>query len=278
MNSVRSYCVVLAGICVVATGCGAADGENPFDGDAFDVSFETMNDPPPVGPNGDSGKCLKNTDVHYILRKMSQQKLNFANGSLENSVAYLGDCAHIVRSAIKCALKPEQFVTDPVTGEIYKGWWGLADTWETLPLDTEGQRWVTACMIQKLNYYGATVPILLEGDNTPINVNATLDPQYPFDESTAFGNYFLPEPALYACWESDLAVQCKSTPGGAEDDLEARVCDDNNTNCGIQMIGDCSLQCQQSGPYWVCTRGGVTYEETIRVQLQTYAGKHCPSP
>jgi len=274
MNNVRSLCVVLAGACVLAIGC--EDAENPFGADDFGVGFETMDDPP-IGGNGDSGICFSKPAVHSVLQQMSLQKLS-VNGALPNSVGFLGDCAQIVRSAIKCALKPDQFVKDPVTGEVYKGWWGLATTWETDPLNVEGQEWVTACMIQKLNFYGTTVPILLEGNNPPIYVNPTLDPQYPFEESTAFGNYFLPEPAIYACWESDLAAKCEFHPGGAEDDLEHRICDENNNNCGITQIGPCSTMCQQSGPYWKCAGGSDWYENTIRVQLQTYAGKHCTSP
>jgi hypothetical protein len=278
MRDVRSFCLLLAGACVVTTGCSVADGDVPYDGDAFDVPFETLDDPPPGGSNGDLAKCMHNTDVHTMLEKMSLAKLDYDDGALENPPSYLGDCSHIVKSAIQCALDTSQSVTDPVTGEVLEGHWGLATGWRANPLSVTGQRWVTACMLQKLNGYGWTVPILLEGANTPINVQPALDPSYPFDESTAFGNYFLPEPMLYVCRESDLIAQCEGQPLLADLDLYSRICDSNSNSCGLQVIGNCSTACQQNGAYWKCQPpGGVMYTETIRVQLQTYAGEHCPT-
>jgi hypothetical protein len=280
MNNVRALCLVLASACAVVTGCDVDDTENPFGEDAFDVPFETMTgDPPPTGQNGDAAQCLHKANVHSVLQALSKQKLNYKDNTLAQTVSQLSDCTQIVRTAIMCALDTTKELADPVTGELFQGHWKLAPGWETAPLDVAGQRWVTACMIQKLNGYGWPVSILLEGAKGPINEQPSLQSAYPFEEATAFGNYFLDEPELYVCRESDLVEQCKFQSALADLELFTRICDSNSNTCGLHVIGNCSSACQRNGAYWKCQPPDrPMYEETIRVQLQTYAGKHCPTP
>jgi hypothetical protein len=84
-----------------------------------------------------------------------------------------------------------------VTGELYRGWWGLAPSWLGGVLNTDGRRYVTACMVQQLNYYGAHVPILLEGNHPALAASVNYSAQYPLAESTVFGDLFSsPTPLL----------------------------------------------------------------------------------
>lgn len=184
-------------------------------------------------------------------------------------------CRHVLRSAVECALTPDQSVVDPVTGELYTGWWGLAPSWSSNVLETQGRRYVTACMVQRLNYYGASVPILLEGPSSPIARNASFDARYVLEESTVFGDLFssttpllglLPAFNVYVCWESLLPQSCGLLGLPL---LEKRICDDVPL-CGLVTLGPCALSCVEDGPYWKCQPGphDSWWTETVRVKLE----------
>jgi hypothetical protein len=188
-----------------------------------------------------------------------------------------GDCREVLRSAVECALTREQSVTDPVTGELYTGWWGLAPSWLGDVLNLDGRRYVTACMVQRLNFTGTTVPILLEGSHPAIAQNATFGPQYPIEESTAFGDLFsstmplgglLPAFNAYVCWENLLPSACGLL--GLPLLFEERLCD-GVPLCGLTLIGPCSLSCVQNGPYWACRPHlfASPWTQTVRVKLET---------
>ncbi|WP_224371343.1 hypothetical protein [Hyalangium versicolor] len=187
------------------------------------------------------------------------------------------NCREVLRSAIECALTREQSVTDPVTGEVYTGWWGLAPSWRGNTLDVPGRRFVTGCMVQRLNYYGASVPILLEGSHPAIARNQTFGPQYPITESTVFGDLFssttpllgiLPAFNLFVCWEGLLPQSCGLL--GLPLLFEKRICDDLPL-CGLMPVGPCALSCVPNDSYWSCRPNlfAAPWPETVRVKLET---------
>jgi hypothetical protein len=168
-------------------------------------------------------------------------------------------------------------VQDPVTGELYTGWWGLSPSWLGGVLETAGRRYVTACMVQRLNYYGTSVPILLEGPHSAITRSTTYAPRYPLAESTVFGDLFssttpllglLPAFNVYVCWESLLPQSCGLL--GLPLLLEKRICDDVPL-CGLVTLGPCALSCVEDGPYWKCRPSLLSqpWTETVRVKLET---------
>jgi hypothetical protein len=280
MMTLHVRILFLASIWAVLTGCGTWEAD--LEQSSPQVMLEqAINDerPPPNGANGTRPSCFWAPGSQQALRTLGAAALDQGGGFLESipfSQVSL-DCREVLRSAVECALTPAQSVSDPVTGELYTGWWGLAPSWRDEALDVDGRRYVTGCMVQRLNYSGTSVPILLEGSHPAISEHLTYGPQYPIAESTVFGDLFsstnplsglLPAFNAYVCWESLLPQSCGLL--GLPLLFENRICDDAPL-CGLMTIGPCALSCVQNGPYWSCRPNLLAPEwtQTVRVKLET---------
>jgi hypothetical protein len=280
MNISRAPALSLASIVAVLASCGSVE-EDPAQGHSLAAVEQANLDPrpPPNGANGTRPSCFWAHGAQQALRSLGGAALDQGAGLLQNVPfsQVSENCREVLRSAVECALTPAQAVTDPVTGELYTGWWGLAPSWQGSVLNAEGRRYVTACMVQRLNYYGASVPILLEGAHAAIAQSQTYGPQYPIEESTVFGDLFssatplgglLPAFNVYVCWESLLPQACGLL--GLPLLFEQRVCDDLPL-CGLMTLGPCALSCVQNGPYWKCKPNLLSpwWTGTVRVKLET---------
>ncbi|PTL79567.1 hypothetical protein DAT35_32655 [Vitiosangium sp. GDMCC 1.1324] len=271
--------MLLVSVTALLAGCGSV--ETGLEQDPSLATLEQKEEdrrPPPNGANGTRPSCFWAQGAQQTLRALGGAALDQGRGFLKSiSLGMVpADCREVLRSAVECALTREQSVTDPVTGERYTGWWGLAPSWLGDALDVDGRRYVTACMVQRLNYYGTTVPILLEGPHPAISRNPTYGPQYAIQESTVFGDLFsspipllgiLPAFSVFVCWESLLPQSCGLLGLPL---LEKRICDDAPL-CGLVPIGPCGLMCQQNGPYWQCKPDllAPAWTQTVRVKLET---------
>jgi hypothetical protein len=271
----------VASIWAVLAGCGTAE-EGLEQGSSSATLEQAIEDerPPPNGANGTRPACFWAHGSQQALRTLGGAALDQGGGLLASIplTQVSQDCREVLRSAVECALTPEQSVSDPVTGELYTGWWGLAPSWLGNALDVDGRRYVTACMVQRLNYTGTTVPILLEGPHPAIAQSQTFGPAYPIEESTAFGDLFssavplgglLPAFNVYVCWESLLPQSCGLL--GLPLLFEERICDGVPLLCGLTVLGPCSLSCVQNGPYWSCKPNLLAprWTQTVRVKLET---------
>lgn len=221
--------------------------------------------------NGMLPSCFWSVGSQKTLRMLGNGPIANAGGTMPNMPDISALCYDTIKYAVQCALESTQSVTNPHNGATYQGLVGLAPNWRTQALDTDGRRWVTACMVQRLNALGLPVPILLEGDHAPLYESTSLDGQYPFEESTAFGDLFsstapltglTPAFTAYVCSEEDLAGQCLLS---ASNLLNLRLCDNVGLLCGVKHIGTCRSKCTANGPYWTCPNDG-GYSQTIRVQ------------
>lgn len=114
------------------------------------------------------------------------------------TLKYLIDCALPNGIKISAEHNSENFV--------FHGGAGLAPAWLDRPLNTSEQRWVSACMLARVNYYGETVKISMRGkdinnDKLPDILLTTEDEveTFPLFEGGFYGNLFLDAPAAYAC-------------------------------------------------------------------------------
>lgn len=275
----RSRFMLLASVLAVLVGCGTEEagleqGTSPVTAQQSIMGSR----PPPNGANGTHPSCFWAMGSQQALRSLGAAALDKGGGFLADiPVTQISeDCREVLRSAVECALTQDQSVRDPVTGELYTGWWGLAPSWLGSSLDLDGRRYVTACMVQRLNYYGTTVPILLEGPHPAIAQSQTWGPEYPLAESTVFGDLFssttqlnglLPAFNVFVCWESVLPQSCGLL--GLPLLFEKRICDDAPL-CGVLPVGPCGLSCTQNGPYWQCRPGllAPAWKQTVRVKLE----------
>lgn len=272
--------VLMSSILAVCLGCGGIEeGPEPSLELATVEQAEEDERPPPNGANGTRPSCFWAHGTQQALRTLGGAALDQDAGFLPGiSLAQVSqECRQVLRSAVECALTPAQSVRDPVTGELYTGWWGLAPSWLGGALDVDGRRYVTGCMVQRLNSSGTSVPILLEGSHPAIARSAIYGSQYPIEESTVFGDLFssptlleglLPAFQVFVCWESLLPQSCGLL--GLPLLFEERVCDDAPL-CGLVTLGPCDLLCARNGPYWQCKPGLFSpwWTQTVRVKLET---------
>jgi hypothetical protein len=277
------------------------------------VLFDKLNNPalrpaagggiyePPCGKNGLKPSEFWSDTAQIAYRDM--QNIPLTDGSLTSAgipvlnapagsplANLLTTYPMAATDLIECALRHGEQIYDPITGQDIYGQWGLAPNWlhDRISHMTDQQEWLTACMLSRLNYLGVSVGILLEGDTPEIQKSDKHDPNFPYNESTVFGNMFNStqpitgrDPAFFAyvCREHDLAATC--TRNGGSGYVNNRICDDVPFLCGLIDIGLCdplapgSLGACKSGTtseYWKCKRdlAFTDYRDirTVGVQLE----------
>lgn len=220
-------------------------------------------------PNGMLPECLNNLGSLSDIQLLAASPLDTGAVDPGSGVPAMqqvsgtpSNCRIVIKDLIECALGDDQTVFDPISNTAYHGWVGLARDWMDAPLSPEGKDWVSACMIQRLNFFGVSVPILLEGSQATIQPRADLQADYPFVESIAWGDLFSNMDGVTGaiCAEPGIGALC---PSGGGDWLKERVCA-GVANCGIQFVGACSGVCTPTSMGWSC----LGEPHTIRVRLQ----------
>ncbi|MBI3182495.1 MAG: hypothetical protein HYZ28_10150 [Myxococcales bacterium] len=125
--------------------------------------------------------------------------------------------------------------------EMFTGNLGLADEVGTENCGVSCERWVSACLLARVNYLGKKVVVSLRGPNPALaNQSATELASYTVPEGAFYGNLFTrkalsdggsePDPRLYAC-----AAYASSIPH-----LTDRYCANDSVACSsINIVTDC---------------------------------------
>lgn len=106
----------------------------------------------------------------------------------------------------ECALRKDQVLASRDDGVLfeYYGSLGLAPRWDGHPssLTISEQRWISACVLARANYFGTPVPINLRtptGSPLQLPVSPQEKENFPYFEGAFFGNIFDGDPKKYAC-------------------------------------------------------------------------------
>ena len=171
---------------------------------------------------------------------------------------------------IGCALEPQVEATATVAGERFRfpGAVGLAPRWlEQAPSEAE-QRWVSACILAQVNYFGVGVPSSLRApglDLESLTPSEKEQERFTLHEAGYFGNLFSADPVAYVCQGAlsdrerrDLGAR-KRVCAAISDDPE--VARQGLSQCGLKMVGPC-------GQKDVFEAEGQTYHEVIHVYLE----------
>src|SRR5262245_2183070 len=130
---------------------------------------------------------------------------------------------HQLHYLVRCALaKHIVLYTQQGTERFtFPGEMGLAPGWLKQAMTPTEERWVSACMLAMVNYFGKHVEVSLRAEPPPV---AFLEPsdeekrQFTIFEGGFFGNLFRPHPVAYVC-------QGTRTPADDQDPvLQDRVC------------------------------------------------------
>ena len=124
---------------------------------------------------------------------------------------------------MRCALPADVALYADIEGErfTFPGSIGLAPRWRTEAMTPSEERWVSACLLAHVNYFGKHVRISIRATGVSVpDLVASADEQqtYTIFEGGFFGNLFAPTPVAYTC-------QGRRSPAQASDPiLQDRVC------------------------------------------------------
>ncbi|HEX2658370.1 MAG TPA: hypothetical protein VHU40_08865 [Polyangia bacterium] len=113
------------------------------------------------------------------------------------TISYLVRCALPQGRAI---VKADQYGTS----YTFPGQLGLAPEWESGACDLACQEYVSACVMAHVNTTGKHIPIWLVTEKS--NIGWGLSPDFPRQEGSFFGNFFVSPPQAFYCEGKDFAV------------------------------------------------------------------------
>jgi hypothetical protein len=165
---------------------------------------------------------------------------------------------------VGCALPDGQDISLEIDGDAYTfhGQLGLAPEWgeEDGACDEDCQRWVTACLLARVNASGEHVVISVRGQHPALTVEAHELKDYAWREGAYYGNLFASagqaEPELYACISS----------GGSL----ARVCGASLDRCPMTVMGECDQVCDGQGRHHSFKRCEGTSESEYRQAITVF--------
>jgi hypothetical protein len=180
------------------------------------------------------------------LKELSESPLPLKEKAL-NKLSKESGSREILKVICNCALgaDDELVVLTDDAKHTFPGSLGLAPEWMDNPLSLEGQRWVSACLLAHVNYFGMPIQISLRGA-TPALVNDTHEVKdYKAQEGAFFGNLFVEEPFIASCIGKD-GLATNEFPV-----LKYRICatsvTDGKTICGFIAAGNCEEVCETEG-------------------------------
>jgi hypothetical protein len=240
----RSTSIVVSAMLTVSCGVGFDDGEE--DVGSADAAL--------LGDNALDMNALDMNALDMNALDMNALDMNALDaGSLAAILdpGPTGDLARqLLRYTASCALDPEQSFafswsdgTGVVHHEVYPGLLGLEPSWATRSLSKSGQRWISACLASRVNWY--RVPVMLSSRGSIAGLKVT-DPNelaaYALEEGAFWGNLFGPNPRVYACDHvpNDDASRARLR------DCAAGHLDGTGTpvDCGmIRRLGSCAETC-----------------------------------
>ena len=123
-----------------------------------------------------------------------------------------------MRYAVGCAFSSHMSFTIPWTDangvvhqEKYQGELGLLDKWSEGPLDLAGQRIVSGCLAARVNLYGVPVEISVRSPQKSLKkITSSELASFPEVEGAFWGNLFVPQPYLYACYKSSTVSNSRA--------------------------------------------------------------------
>ncbi len=268
---------------LLLTGCGAGSIDSTDDESVAEVA-EALENPNAMNPNAMNPNAMNPNAMNP--NAMNPNALTPSAMSASAILALLdpgpsGDLSRqLLKYTVSCALDESQSFgfswTDAqgaVHAEVYAGLLGLATSWVSRPLDISGQRWVSACLASRVNWYGAPVMLSSRGAHANLRTQSAAErSSYPRQEGAFFGNIFLENPAVYACYTTPNVAHSRSLfrdcAAGHVDSSGAVV------GCGpVQILGDCADYCatlDAAGLYYPsCARivGGVPIVNVVTTYL-----------
>jgi hypothetical protein len=171
---------------------------------------------------------------------------------------------------VRCALPADVALYADIAGErfTFPGSIGLAPRWLTEAMTPSEERWVSACLLAHVNYFGKHVRISIRATGVSVpELEASAEEQqtYTIFEGGFFGNLFAPTPVAYTCQGTRTSAQA------SDPILQDRVCTQKTgettaegaplTVCRFLLTGHCEDPLS-------FTVDGLYYPEVVFVYLK----------
>lgn len=150
----------------------------------------------------------------------------------------------ILKYVVSCAIPKgvtligeHQSVTYEFDGDI-----GLAPAWIERGLRESEQRWVSACLISRVNRFGVPVSISIRGSHPALKVSVSEARDYKVQEGAFFGNVFraVDEPIIWNACRGEGQAAGDSGTLDLRDCAEPDPANPGQTLCGFKYAGDCA--------------------------------------
>jgi hypothetical protein len=186
------------------------------------------------------------------VNALNVNALNIAALTAIQALGPTGDLSRqLLEYTVGCALDSSQSFNFSWTDialtthdEQYWGSLGLEPTWSSSPLSDVGQRWVSACLASRVNWYGEHVIISARGSISSLSAPSLAETtSFTMLEGAFWGNLFTLSPELYACHHGPNDAHSRA----ATRDCAAGHLDANSIpqDCGIiHIVGDCDSVCK----------------------------------
>jgi len=120
------------------------------------------------------------------------------------ALAATSEQRQFLKYLIGCALPADVELYAEVNGRrfVFPGSLGLAPAWSERALTKTEQRWVSACILARTNYFGTPVQISLRARQSPhaaLETSLGERQSHTLQEGGFFGNLFAEQPVAYVC-------------------------------------------------------------------------------
>jgi hypothetical protein len=164
---------------------------------------------------------------------------------IPNGLMETDEGRQILRYVISCAIPSGITFVAEYDGVSYQflGDIGLAPAWMDRGLRETEQRWVSACLISRVNRFGVPVSISIRGPHKALKVSESEAYNYVVEEGAFYGNVFQAVDGAPIIWN---ACSGRDQSSGSTGTLELRDCakpDPANpgyTLCGFTYTGPCA--------------------------------------
>lgn len=207
--------------------------------------------------------------------KLAAAKLataSFATGLPAQPLLGTADGRDVMTYLVSCALSSTQTISlTSSTGTAYTftGEIGLAPAWNTRALTADEQRWVSACVLARTNYYGVQVMLSMRGYNTALKTTSA-DMTYTGLDGVFYGNLFDTTGAKeFACDGKATNTQRICADPDPASTTGLTMCGFTATGaCGPAVGGACDFFAGKCRITATGAIGSTAYTQVIAVYLQ----------
>lgn len=178
------------------------------------------------------------------------------------------DGREVLSYLVGCALEPDVTLDAEVDGQEYQfaGDLGLAPRWTRRRLSGKEKRWVSACMLARVNAFATAEAISLRGPHPNLTVSQDESELFTVAEGAFYGDIFRREgdPMIQIACQGEGQAAGEIGGLGLRDCTEPDPANPGLTMCGFTFAGDCADYSPQFPTPYACNDTSAGYYAQCR--------------